>query len=148
MRVILLKDIKNLGRKNEIKNVSDGYARNLLLPRKLAAIATVAEVKKVEEKKAEEKLRAEKDLEKNQEIVAKMEGLEIEIMAKTDKEGNLYAALSPAQISKALQAKGFEIKKGQVKIDEPIKEIGEAEVVIEFPHGLEAKIKIIVIEEK
>ena len=148
MKVILLKDVKNLGRKNEIKNVSDGYARNLLLPRKLAAVATATEIKKVEEKKAEERQRAEKDLEKNQEVVVKMEGLEIEIAAKTDKEGGLYAALSPAQISKALQAKGFEIKKGQVKIDEPIKEIGETEVIIEFPHGLEAKIKIIVTEEK
>jgi len=148
MKVILLKDVKNLGRKNEIKNVSDGYARNLLFPRKLAIVATVAEIKKIEEGKEEERLRAEKDLEKNQDVVAKMEGLEIEIAAKTDKEGGLYAALSPAQISKELQAKGFEIKKGQIKIDEPIKEIGEREVTIEFPHGLEAKIKIIIIEEK
>ena len=74
--------------------------------------------------------------------------MEIEVPAKIGKEGNLYASISSAQIAKALKEKDFEIKKDQIKISEPIKELGEKEIVVEFPHGLEAKVKIIIAAEK
>jgi large subunit ribosomal protein L9 len=148
MKVILLKDVKKVGKKNEIKEVSDGFARNFLLPKKLAILATKAETRKAEERAEKIRLQAEADLAKNQEVIVKLEGFEIEVPAKAGIEGNLYAAVSSAQISKVLQTKGFEIKKNQIKIDEPIKELGEREVIIEFPHGLEAKIKVIITEEK
>ena len=148
MKVILIKDVPNLGQKYDVKNVADGYARNFLFPKKLAIAATKHEIKKLEEKKEKERLRAEKDLAKNQEIGTKLEDYELEISAKADKEGNLYAAVSPLQISKALQEKGFNINKNQIKIDDPIKDLGEKEIIIEFPHGLEVKIKVIVVGEK
>ena len=148
MKVILLKDVDNLGKKDEVKEVSGGYARNFLFPRKLAVAATAAFIKQLEIKKEKEREIAEKELSVMQESVSKLEGMEIEIPAKIDKEGNLYAGISGSQISKILKEKGFKIKKSQVKLADSIKEIGEKEVVIEFPHGLEAKVKIIVVEEK
>lgn len=148
MKVILLKDVQDLGKKYDVKDVSDGYARNFLFSKKLAMLATKGELKKLEEKKEKERIEAEKDLAKNQEIIGELEKLEAEVAAKVGKEGSLYAAVSEAQIAKAIQAKGFSIKRSQIKISEPIKELGEKEVIIEFAHGLEAKIKIIVIEEK
>ncbi|SRR3989339_282453 len=148
MKVILTKDIPNIGKKYDVKNVSDGYARNFLFPKKLAIVATEKEIKNLEAKKEKAKAEAEKDLTKNQEIARKLESMEIEVPAKIGKEGNLYASISSAQIAKALKEKDFEIKKDQIKISEPIKELGEKEIVVEFPHGLEAKVKIIIAAEK
>lgn len=148
MKIILLKDITKLGKKYDVKDVSDGYARNFLFPKKLAIIATEKEIKRLEEKKEKERLQAEKDLTKHQEMVKKMEDYELEIAAKVDKEGNLYAAVGAAQIAKALKEKDFNVKKDQIKIDEPIKELGEKEIIVEFPHNLEAKIRVIIVEEK
>lgn len=148
MKIILTKDVPNIGKKYDVKNVSDGYARNFLFPKKLAIVATTKEIKNLELKKEAARIEAEKDLTKNQEIARKLEDMEIEVPAKTGKDGNLYAAISSAQIAKVLKEKGFEIKKDQIKIDEPIKEMGEKEIIVEFPHGLEVKIKVVVIGEK
>jgi len=146
----LLKDVQDLGKKYDVKDVSDGYARNFLFPKKLAMLATKGELKKLEEKREKERIEAEKDLAKNQEIIGRLEGLELEVEAKVGKEGGLYAAISETQITKALKTKGFNLKNSQIKIStgEPIKELGEREIIIEFAHGLEAKVKIIVVEEK
>jgi large subunit ribosomal protein L9 len=148
MKVIFLKDIPKIGKKYDVKNVSDGYARNFLFPQKLAIVATEKEIKNLEERKKRAEAEAEKDLKKYQEDVKKMEDLEVEIFAKAGKDGKLYAALSAAQITNALKEKGFEIKKNQIRIDESIKELGEKEIIIEFPHNLEAKIRVVVGEEK
>lgn len=147
MKVILLKDINKLGKKFDIKDVADGHARNFLIPKKLAKPATEAAVKAIETEKEAAEAMAVLDLKATEEIVANLDGQEIEIPAKVSEEGKLYGALTPLKISKALQGKEFKIKKSQIKIAEPIKEIGEYEVIIEFAHGLEAKIKVIVTEE-
>ena len=107
MKVILTKDIPNIGKKYDVKNVSDGYARNFLFPKKLAIVATEKEIKNLEAKKEKAKAEAEKDLTKNQEIARKLESMEIEVPAKIGKEGNLYASISSAQIAKALKEKDF-----------------------------------------
>jgi len=147
MKVILLKDINKLGKKYDIKDVADGYARNFLIPKKLAKQANETAVKALEAEKAAAETMAVLDLKATEELVANLDGQEIEIPVKVSEEGKLYGALTPLKISKAFQEKGFEIKKSQIKIDEPIKEAGEYEITIEFSHGLEAKIKIIVVEE-
>lgn len=148
MRVILLQDIEKLGKKYEVKEVANGYARNFLFPKGLAEPATESALKELEAKKAALELVAEADLKITEELVANLDGQEIEITAKIDEEGKLYGSITPLRIVKALQKKGFDIKKSQVKLEEPIKDVGEYDVVIEFPHGLEAKIKVIVAEER
>jgi len=147
MKVILLKDVEKLGKKGDIKEVADGYARNFLIPEKLAVLANKSDIAKLEAQKEVEAKQAEKELTNYQEIATQMDGLELEIQVKIDEEGKLFGAVNANQISEKLQEKGFEIKKGQVKLEEPIKETGEHEVTVELPHNLEAKVKIIVIEE-
>lgn len=147
MKIILLKDIPKLGKKYDVKDVADGYARNFLLPKGLAKLATGAAIKGLEQEKAKEEALAEEDLKKNEEVAAALEGQEIEMAVKMSEEGKLYAALTPQKIAKILGERGFNIKKNQIKIDSPIKELGEYDAIIEFPHGLEAKVKIIVTEE-
>jgi len=147
MKVILLKDVEKLGKKGDIKEVADGYARNFLIPEKLAVLASKSEIARLEEQKEIETRQAEEELARYQETATQMDGLELEIPVKIDEDGKLFGAVNANQISEKLQEKGFEIKKGQVKLEEPIKEIGEHEVIVELPHNLEARVKVIVIKE-
>jgi len=148
MKVILLKDIEKLGKKFDVKEVADGYARNFLFVKKYAKPATKSALKQLEAEKAAAELLAVADLKKTEEAVALLDGQEIEITAKTGGSEKLYGSITPLKIAKALEAKGFSVKKSQVKLSEPIKKTGEHEVIIEFPHGLEAKIKLIVMAEE
>lgn len=147
MKIILLQDVENLGKKDEVKEVADGYARNFLLPKKLAAIATESVLEQLELKKEIEAKKAEEELKKIQEIAKNLDGLEIEIPVKIDENGQFYGSITALKLSKILKEKGYNIIKSQIKLEKPIKEIGEYDIVIEFPHGLEAKIKLIVTEE-
>ena len=148
MKVILLKDVEKLGKKGEVKNVADGYARNYLIPNKMAVLATKSELVKAEEQKKIEAEKAEKELKIYQEIANQIDGLELEISAKVVEEDKLFGTVTVSQIAEKLKEKNFEIKKEQIKLESPIKEIGEYEATVEFPHNLETKIKIIVVEEK
>ena len=148
MKVVLLQDIENIGKKDEVKNVANGYARNFLFPKKLAKIATKEVIAELEKQKELEEKEAEEALKATQEIVKKIDGLEIEVPVKTDEEGKLYGSINNVEISKIFKEKGFEIKRNQIKIPQPIKEIGEYPVTIIFDHNLEAEIKLIVVEEK
>ena len=148
MKVILLKDVENIGKKDDIKNVAKGFARNFLFPKKLAEPATKETIKELEKQKLLEEQEAEQELKTTQEIVSKIDGLEIEIPAKADEEGKLYGSINEIEIIKIFKVKGFEIKKKQIKIPQPIKEIGEYPITILFDHGLEAEIKLIVTKSK
>lgn len=147
MRIILLEDIENLGKKFDIKKVNDGYARNFLLPKKIAVPATKERIKEIEALKEVEIKKAEQELGQAEELAHQLEGLIIEIPAKIGKDGKLYGGISPQKISKALEEKGFNIDKKKIIIKEPIKEIGEYFVYLNLAHNLEARISIVVIEE-
>jgi large subunit ribosomal protein L9 len=148
MKIILLQDVENIGKKGEVKSVSDGYARNFLFPKKLAKLATKEAVGEMEKQKELETKKAEEELKAVQEVVSKIDGLEIEVPVKVDEEGKLYGSINEVEISKLFKDRGFDVKKNQIKIPQPIKEIGEYPVTVLFDHNLEAEIKIIVMEEK
>jgi len=147
MRVIILQDVENLGKQGDVKEVADGYARNFLLPNKLAKLATDTALEELEKIKGLEAKKAEEALKHTQKIVSQIDGQEIEILVKGKETGEIYGSVTPFKISQALKKKGFDIKKTQVIIKEPIKKIGEYPVIINFDHGLEAEIKAIVAEE-
>src|SRR3989338_7774865 len=140
MKVILLKKIKNLGDEGEVKEVALGHARNFLIPQGLATEATSRAVAEVEAKKAKE---AEAELAKIEDMVAKLEGRTVEVSAKANDEGTLYAAVSPAKVSAALKDMGFDVKKDQVKVED-LKELGEHEITLHLDHGLETRITLII----
>jgi large subunit ribosomal protein L9 len=148
MKVILLQDVEDLGKKGDVKNVADGYARNFLFPKKLAMFATEEAIAELEKQKELEAKIAEEELKEVQVIVAQIDGLEFEVVEKIDESGKLYGSINEVRIAKILKDKGFDIKKKQIKIPQPIKETGEFPITILFDHGLEAEIKIIVVEEK
>lgn len=146
IKIILLKDIPNLGEKWDVKEVALGYARNFLIPQELAEEATSEKIKDLEERKQREAKLAEADLEKVEKLVQDLEGQTVEIKAKASEEGTLYGAISTVKIAAALKAKGFEVRKEQIKAGH-IKELGEHEVVLNLDHGLEARITLIVNSE-
>lgn len=147
MRVILLQDVKDLGKKGDIKNVSDGFARNFLLPKKLVKIATRGAILELENIKKTQETKATKDLKKTQKTVSALDGYELVFKEKQEKIGKLYAALTPTQIASALKKAGFNVSKNNIKFEESIKELGEYDVYLEFNHNLEAKIKVIIEKE-
>lgn len=148
MKVILLKDVEKLGKEGEIKQVADGYARNFLIPKQMAVLATKSEMAQAEEQQKIDTQKAEEELALFQGIASQIDGLELEVPVKINEEGKLFGAITANQIAEKLKEKGFKIKKEQVKLKDPIKELGEYEIAIEFPHNLETKIKVFVLEEK
>lgn len=147
MKVILLEDIENIGLKNEIKEIADGYARNFLIPKGLARVATAQSEIELEEAKQKESQEAKLALKQTQEEVAKLDGQEFEINAKTSDGEKLYAAISEKQVAKVLKEADFEVSEKQIKIKEAIKNLGEYEIVVAYDHGLEAKVKVMISEE-
>lgn len=148
MRVILLQDVEKVGKKFEVKEVKDGYARNFLIPQGLVkpatkeALAWLRVQQEVVEKKAEEFLF------KTQEMASAMDDQEVILEVKVGDEGQLFESITAQKIADKLKELGFEIKKSQIDLKEPIKELGEYPVKIKFDHNLEAEIKLIVTEEK
>ncbi len=148
MKVILLKDIEKLGKKYEVKEVSDGYARNYLIPQELVKIA---DQKSLEWAKKQQELRestAEEELKKIGQMASEMDGLEVEISVKLGEKEQLFEKITTQKIAGALKELGYDIKKTQIEIPQEIEELGEFEAKIKFEHNLETQIKIIVSEEK
>ncbi len=148
MRVILLKDIENLGKKNEVKEVKNGYARNFLIPKGLVKIATKQAMEQLKSQKELEAQEAEEELKKTQALIESMEGMEFVISVKVGDENQLFESITPQKIQETLKQSGFNIKKTQIELSQPIKELGEFPVKIKFEHNLEAEITIIIEEEK
>jgi len=148
MKIILLEDVEKLGNKGDVKEVADGYARNFLIPKEKAVLATKKEIEKVEEMKLIETQKAEQELVEYQKTATQLDGLELEIPVKVSEEDKLFGAVTANQIMEKLKEQGIKVKKEQIKLKDPIKEIGEYEVNIELPHNLEANIKVIILEEK
>lgn len=148
MKVILLQKVDNLGDESEIKDVKDGFARNFLIPKGLAKQATKKNLESLEVKKEEEIKRSEEELRVIQEKAETIDGQEIVISVKVGENEQLFESVTPQKISERLKELGFEIKKSQILIKEPIKELGEFPIKINFQHNLEAEIKLIVTSEE
>ena len=148
MKVILLQDIEKLGKKYEVKEVKNGYARNFLIPQGLAKIATdkALEWLKIQKEAGEKK--AEQALKTIQEIASTLDGQEVIISVKVGEDGQLFESISVQKIFDKLKKMGFNVKKKQIDLAEPIKELGEFPVKIKFDHNLEPEITIVVSEEK
>lgn len=126
--VILRAEVENLGHAGDLVEVAPGYARNYLLPRGLAYVATEANKHRVaqEKKRYEEKLEQERA--EATALAVRLEGLVLEFRAMAGDEDQLYGSISVADIADRLEALGFEIQRSQVKLDQPIKALGEYEV--------------------
>lgn len=148
MKVILLQDIENIGKKFEIKEVKNGYARNFLIPKGLVRPATEEALKWLENQKEIEDEKAKEELKKVQELASSIDGLEVIIPTKIGEEGQLFEKITSQKILEKIKELGFEINKNQIELSQPFGELGEFPVKIKFEHNLEAEIKVIIVEEK
>jgi large subunit ribosomal protein L9 len=147
MKVILLERVKKVGEKLEVKNVSAGYAMNFLIPQKLAVEASEGNLKrflKQKEKVAEGK---EEELKMQKEAVEKINNQEINFKVKVGDKDQLFEAINDKKISEKLVELGFNIKKEDIKLEHPIKDLGEHKVEIDLGHNLKTLIKIKIEKE-
>jgi large subunit ribosomal protein L9 len=144
MKVILLKEIANLGKAYEVKEVSDGYARNFLFVKGLALPATPEMLAKVEAKKKKEEKELQKRKERVEEIARRLEGQTVIIKERVGEMGKLYGSVSVSRIAKVLKRSGFEVKEDQIKLSNPLKEVGEFPVEIDLGYDQKIKIKVLV----
>lgn len=146
MKVVLIQDIKNIGKAGDIKEVSGGYARNFLLPRKLAAPATVSVVKQALNAKTRQ-LEAEKvEQEKTRELAKIIAGKKIVIKAK-EKKGKLFGSISAKNIAQELKKEKIEIPEKSVILESPIRELGEYEIKIRLDHGIDSSLMLVIEKE-
>ncbi len=148
MKVIFLKDVENVAKKYEVKEVKNGYARNFLIPQNLVKSATRQNLKWLEAQKEIIEKEVEEDLKKTQEMASSIDGMEVAISLKVGEEGQLFESINNVKIAEKLKEMGFDIKKSEINLKEPIKQIGEFPVKINLDHNLEAEIKLIISEEK
>lgn len=147
MRVILLEDVPKTGRRYEVKEVADGFARNFLFPRGLAKIANQANLEWLEDQKERINEQAEQALKKTGDLVSRIDGREIEIAVKVGDKGQFFEKIDQKDIAKRLKESGYDIDPKQIQLEALIEELGEYPAKVKFEHNLEAEIKVIVVEE-
>ena len=149
MKVIFLQDVSAKGKQGEIKDVADGYARNFLFPKKLALPATPSAMKDAQAKMEENRKKQERQQVELQELAKRLEGTELAFKARAGEKGRLHGSITTADIAgKLTEVAGTEIDKKKIKLDEPLRNLGTHEVVVSFHGGVEAKINILIDEEK
>jgi large subunit ribosomal protein L9 len=152
MKVILQKDIPNLGDAGDIKEVANGYARNYLLPKNLVLLANESSKKVMEHQNRLIKIKKEKRKKVSEVFADKMQGLALEIDVQVGAEGKLFGSVTSIDIAKKLKEAGFDIDKRKISLENPIKQVGEYEVPVKLDEGITAKIKLkvggeVIIEE-
>src|SRR3989338_5460315 len=136
MKVILLQDVENVGKKYEVKEVKNGYARNFLIPQNLAKSATRPNLKWLQDQKEVIAKEAEEDLKKVEAVASSLDGIEVNISMKVGEAGELFESINNVKIAEKLKTMGFDVKKSQINLASPIKELGEFPVKINLDHNL------------
>lgn len=145
--LILMADIEGVGLEGEVIKVSDGYARNYLIPQKLAVPVTKAALKKLEKNKLEREARHLRELEAAQSLAAAIEKLSLTITAKAGENDKLFGSVTSTDIVDALKQQGIEIDKRKIVLPEPIRELGVFQVKIKLHHQVETILKVWVVGE-
>lgn len=147
MKVILLADVKGQGKKNEIIEVSDGYGKNFLLPRKLAKLADAQSINDVKTQEAGRLYRIEQEKQEARAIAKRLEELLVKVKASGGADGRLYGSVTAKEISAKLQEDyGIEIDKRKIVIPEPIKAYGKYEFEVKLYPEITGKINVLVCE--
>ncbi len=141
MKVVLLQDVKGIGKADEIKEVAEGYARNFLFPKHLAVVALDKNLRELKEKKQREAKDAEHELQEQQSLADRLSGMDIVVKEKASEAGVLYAAVGQQRVHQELLKRGIKIDKNQVE-NKTIKMAGENTFKIKLHHGLEANIVV------
>lgn len=149
MKVILLKDVKGTGKKGEMKEVSDGYARNFLFPKKMAVQADNMAIKELNEKNKSKEIKTQKEYEEAILLGKQMEEINIEIYSKAGDGGRLFGSITAKEIAEQLKKqKDIDVDKRKILLDEPIRTLGSTFVEIKIHQKVTTKIRVDVKEKK
>lgn len=148
MEVILREDIERLGSRGQVVKVADGYARNFLLPKRMAVAATESN-KKIVEQERQAHLRKEAKLKNEAEDLSKLlGGVSVSIAQKAGESDQLFGSVTSKDIAEALEKKGFTVDRRKVQLDEPIKQLGEFKVPVRLHRDVTAEITVQVVREE
>ena len=148
MDIILIQDVDNLGAANEVVKVRNGYARNFLIPRKVALEANPSNLKQLAEKMKQVRKKEEKMLAELNIVINKLQESPLKIGAKTGTSGKIFGSVTPLQISRAIrEQKGYEIDRKKITIVDEIKELGTYKTTIDFGNGKSVEMDFEVVGE-
>lgn len=147
MKVILQQDVKGKGKAGDVINVSDGYARNFLLPRGLAVEATKSNMNTLKEEKRRAQAKEAAADEQARSLKERLEQMELKIAAKAGENGRLFGAVTSKQLSETLKKQKINVDKKNIQLDEPIRALGVTPVNIRLRKGITAKLRVHVVEE-
>jgi large subunit ribosomal protein L9 len=148
MKVIFLKDVKGKGKLGEVKNVSEGYARNYLLPNKLAVEANKGNLNTLEAKQKSEEKKEERELQAANSLKDSIEKNPLEFYTKSGESGRLFGSITSKQIAEELKKKKVKVDKRKIELSEPIRTLGVANVSIKLHQDVIATLKVHVLEQK
>ncbi len=146
MKIILRKDYEPLGKVGDVVEVKDGYARNYLIPSQIAHEATPQNLKKVEEEKKRAHIKEFKDKRTAEELAKKLEPVSLTATVAVGEEDKVFGAVTSHDIAELLKAKGFEIDRRKIHLEEPLKALGVYEIPIKLHSEVEARIKVWVVK--
>jgi ribosomal protein L9 len=147
MRIILLEDVDRLGKRGAVLNVADGYGRNFLIPRNLAAPATEANLKQIEAQSKKRQIVEAKEEKDAGQIKEEIEKLKISIPMKAGEEDVLFGSVTSASIANELEKQGYSIDKRKIELDEPIKRLGDYQVPVRLHKSVTAHVQLSVVKE-
>ena len=143
MKVVLLKDVKNVGKRDDILTVSDGYARNFLFPQRLAAEATPGALKEIQRKRAAQDAREAEELAAAKQKAESLKGKVITLEAKCGEKGRLYGSVTSAEVAEALEKQhGVKVDKRKIDIGDPIREIGVRTISVWLHAGVTTSMQL------
>ena len=145
--VILMSDVDGLGIEGDIVKVADGYARNFLLPRKLAAPVSDMARRQLEKHRADREARIQRDREASMSLADKLESLSLTLTAKAGPDGKLFGSVGNADIAEALKGQGIELDRHKIQLDSPLRELGVFDVPVKIAADVQATLKVWVVEE-
>jgi large subunit ribosomal protein L9 len=148
MKIILKQDVENVGRKGDIVNVSAGFGRNYLLPKKLAIEVTPSNLKLIEIERQSLKKKVEKERQSYQDVIRRLNELTLAFTRKAGEKDMIFGSVSASDIKDALDKLGFEVEKKKITLDEPIRRLGNYTVPVKIFHDDKATLKVEVRKEE
>jgi large subunit ribosomal protein L9 len=148
MKVILLQDVKGTGKKGEVKEVAEGYARNYLIPRKLAVLATEGNLNELKERKRREEKRKEDEQKQAQALAQKLNEITVKVATKAGEGGRVFGSVTSKQICQALKEQyQLDVDKKKLQLNEPIRSLGVTKVPVKLHPEVTATLSVQVVEE-
>ena len=147
MKIILLDDVAKVGRRGEVRDVSDGFARNFLIPKKLALSASAGNMKNLEHIKQQANAKADRVKDDAEALRQRIEALTLEERRQASEEGKLFGSVTSQDIAEFLDKHGIKVERRRIQLDEPIKTLGESAVPIRVHADVTAELRVSIVRE-